>query len=68
MMVYSNKELTQNQLHKIDRILAESQCPNESLRMTFPQRYRTITTSGIYFDNPPYLYGYETLDDEVDKE
>ena len=51
MIVISRKPLSDRQLEQIEMIFKESQCPHESLRATFPDRYSGSSGNLIMFDD-----------------
>jgi len=61
MIIKSITQLSDNELRKIRSILKESRCPNESLRVTFPDGYHHIDEEKgvIYFGAHSYDYTYE---------
>ena len=48
--VFAQKEVSCDDLAKIEDIMKHSQCPNESLRKTF-DRYHGMDSGTIHFDN-----------------
>ena len=50
IVILSNQELSSSEKNKIKQIMKESQCPNESLQNTFPNRYCCIDKEVIVFD------------------
>lgn len=60
MIVKSMTPLSDAELSKIRGIFAESKCPNESLRETFPTGYHHMDADGtVYFGAHSYDYTYE---------
>ena len=61
MRVKSIVPLSDSELRRIQGILKESNCPNESLRATFPETYQRIDEENgvIYFGIPSHDYSYE---------
>ena len=61
MQVKSITQLSDNELRKIQSIMKESRCPNESLRATFQDGYHHIDEEKgiIYFGAHSYDYTYE---------
>lgn len=51
MTIISRKPLNEEQLNQIEQILRESECPHESLRNTFPERYGGLIGNLIFFDD-----------------
>lgn len=50
VLVCSNYSLSSEEREKIKGIMQESECPNESLKNTFPERYKGIDEDVINFD------------------
>ena len=61
MRIKSITPLSDNELHKIKRILKESSCPHESLRAAFSDGYHHIDEEKgiVYFGAHCYDYTYE---------
>lgn len=61
MRVKSITPLSDFELRKIQSIMKESKCPNESLRASFPEAYYHIDEELgiIYFGRHSYDYTYE---------
>ncbi len=61
MRVKSIMPLSDFELLRIQSIMQESRCPNESLRATFPEAYHRIDEEEriIYFGRHSYDYTYE---------
>lgn len=61
MRIKSIVPLSDSELRRIQGILKESNCPNESLRATFPSGYHHIDeeTGIIYFGAHSHDYTYE---------
>ena len=61
MQVKSITQLSDNELRKIQSIMKESRCPNESLRATFQDGYHHIDEEKgiIFFGAHSYDYTYE---------
>ena len=50
MKIISKQPLADEDISKIEQIFRESQCPHESLRNTFPDRYNGLLGDLIFFD------------------
>lgn len=61
MLIKSITQLSDNELRKIQSIMKESRCPNESLRATFQDGYHHIDEEKgvVYFGAHSYDYTYE---------
>lgn len=61
MRVKSITQLSDFELRKIQSIMRESRCPNESLRASFPEAYHHIDEERgiIYFGHHSHDYTYE---------
>lgn len=66
MRIKSIVPLSDSELRRIQDILKESNCPNESLRATFPSGYHHIDEENeiIYFGSHSYDYTYEITQSE----
>ena len=51
MRLVYRKPISELDLLKIEQIFRESQCPHESLRNTFPDRYNCVLGDLIFFDD-----------------
>lgn len=66
MRIKSIVPLSDSELRRIQGILKESNCPNESLRATFPETYQRIDEENgvIYFGVHSHDYTYEITQSE----
>ena len=66
ILIYSKNPLTEVEQNKIKGIIAESQCPNESLKNTFNRFSFMQGDSFIYFDDVTIQNRHEALCTELE--
>lgn len=66
ILIYSKNPLTEVEQNKIKGIIAESHCPNESLKNTFNRFSFMQGDSFIYFDDVTIQNRHEALCTELE--
>lgn len=59
--VVSKEALSEQDKRKIEYILKESMCPNESLANTFGERYKGRKDSNVFIDSTDTKKGIKTV-------